>query len=174
MALRGRYRNHALRGGGAAAARILSVIAAVLAAHGCGTEYGECEGETQPCENRLFADNCSTGDGCTWGTQCTPIDCNSLTANQCTFPQCRPGSLDACSWADSFIGLPDCAATVTTNCLPRCADVTQSNCSSVPGCAWRTACTGHVIGQCSDVHDEGTCRRVFGCSWNMHSTAAVG
>jgi len=104
---------------GAAAGRILCVTAAVLAAHGCGVslDHQECDGETTACELRIAAVDCISGDGCTWGTQCTPIDCNSRAASRCTFPQCHPDS-EACGWANSYIGLPDCTATLTTNCLP--------------------------------------------------------
>jgi len=137
---------------GARRAENTLVAAAVLAAHGCGVslDHQECDGETTAFELRIAAVDCISGDGCTWGTQCTPIDCNSRAASRCTFPQCHPDS-EACGWANSYIGLPDCTATLTTNCLPPCAGVSQSECASVPGCAWRTACTGHVIGQCADL-----------------------
>lgn len=170
----GRSRYDALRKGVVAAARGLSVAAVVLAAHGCGMEYEQCEGETQGCEMRVFDRDCTRGDGCLWGTQCAPLDCDSLTASQCTYPHCNLGSLEPCSWNEFGPGLSDCTATLTTNCLPPCGGVSQSQCASVPGCTWRAACTGHVIGQCSSISDESTCRRVYGCSWMKHSTGGVG
>lgn len=152
---------------GRVAARILFVTAVVLGMHGClSMEHQACGGETTPCEARLFAGNCSYGDGCTWGTQCAPVDCASVGLSECqTFPHCYSSGGNCSVDQVSETGLPNCTATVTKNCLPPCAGVSQKDCGSVPGCTWRTACTGHVIGQCTELKDEDTCNSVLGCAW---------
>lgn len=140
-----------------------------LACARCSGERCVSDGTDGPCYYQLTdpkafwtqdaqVAECETQVGCHIGDGCVEINCSAITElSTCNsaFPICRLDSNNVCF-----------QAITAGTCYKYNA---ESNCSSVPGCAWSTnACVGEAV-LCNYYSDKSSCLSNPKCMWGQYA-----